>query len=355
MKVAVLLYRQRRRRIEAFLAWVDPFAGQTLHLLPVPVSPNLGVFPEHDLALVSYGDYSRGQTTREWLDIYRLSDWGLRARLDMDCRAHFNTSPGWCTFLPSPCGTLVYVYKARSLGNHRAEDFVQGLDPVRLEFTPWTYKAPDCLAAWSRASEPAQAQMLFIADGLEVGRLPTTDLDQKVGFWLGPTEEKLRLVSIGPRPRAHNALGHARALLFAPDRPLSVVLCNDGAAHLIDPVRCCYLERQQVPFPAEHAMPNFAAQLDCQGRVLYVGTADHESRSQGLLQRLVVYDLQYRCRLAEWLLPEPFVHFALTADGRYLCGAGSASGKLWVLDARTSRAEAAVPLGGSPRYLVATC
>jgi hypothetical protein len=354
MKLAVLLYRVKGSQVEAFLAWVDPLARQTLHLLPVPVSPNLGVFPEHDLALVSYGEYPGGAGAREWLDLYRLSDWRLRARLAMDCRAHFNLCPCWTTFLPSPDGRLVYVYKARSLGHHRAEDFVCGLDPVSLEFTPWNVKLPECLAGWSRSAEPAHAQMLFIADGLEAGRLPAADRDQKVGFWLGPTEERLRLVSLGPRPRAHNALGHASALLFAPGRPLTVVLCNDGTAHLIDPVACRPLGKQTVSFEPGHAMPNFAAQLEPRGRLLYVGTATEEARHQGLTERIVVHDLDRGRRLLDWVLPEPFAHLALTADGRYLCGAGQATGKLWVLDARSGRAEADMALDGAPQYIIPT-
>ena len=129
--------------------------------------------------------------------------------------------------------------------------------------------------------------MLFIADGLQVGRLPEADFEQKIGFWLGPEEGMGPVIPLGPRPRLHSDLGHARAILSAPRRPLSVVVCNDGAVHLIDPVAFRRLGRQQVSFAPGHAMPIFAAQVDPDGRLLYVGTAEPEARSQGLIERVV--------------------------------------------------------------------
>jgi len=91
------------------------------------------------------------------------------------------------------------------------------------------------LAGWSLASGRAHAQIIFVADGIELGILPRTDLEQKVGFWLGPKEGMGPMARLGPRPRSHSDLGHARAILFAPEKPLSVMMCNDGAAHLVDP------------------------------------------------------------------------------------------------------------------------
>src|SRR5262249_34712044 len=156
---------------------------------------------------------------REVLDVYRLSDWHLRARLPMDCRAHFNVCQRWPPFLPSPDVNLIYLYKARTLGHHRAEDFVSGLRLDTLEFTPWNYQLPEGMAGWSGAAGRAHVQMLFVAEGLETGRLPATDLDQKVAFWLGPEAGMGPTVSLGPRPRAHSDLGHARAILCATKRP----------------------------------------------------------------------------------------------------------------------------------------
>jgi hypothetical protein len=354
MKLVVLVVRPVRRHLESFLAWVDPFADRVLHLLAVPRSPNLGVLAEQDLVLVSYGEYGKNKAPREVLDVYRLSDWSLRARLELDCRAHFNSCPRWSTFLASPDGNLVYVYKARSLGDHRADDFLCGLDPKTLEFSAWNYKLPECLAGWSRTARPAHAQLLFIADGLEVGHLPGTDLEQKVGFWLGPESGELRMVGIGPRPRAHSTLGHARALLFAPERPLTVVLCNDGTAHLIDPVSYRYLERQVVPLEPGHGMTNFAAQLEPRGRILYVGTAASAARAQLLTERVIVYDLDRGRRQLQWVLEEPLAHMALSSDGRYLYGAGSQTNRLLVFDARSGRTEAALPLDGFPQFLLPT-
>jgi hypothetical protein len=288
------------------------------------------------------------------LDVYRLSDWTRQARLPMDCRCYFNVAQRWPTFLPSPDPGLIYVYKSRTLGNHRADDFICGL---RLgptpEFASWNHKLPECMAGWSPAGGRAHAQMLFVAEGLQAGRLPATDLAQKVAFWLGPDEGMGPVVSLGARPRAHSDLGHARAILSAPLRPLSVVVCTDGVVHLIDPVSFRHLGRQQVQLAAGHAMPLFAAQLEPSGRLLYVGTAAGEPRYEGLSEWIVVHDLEEGRRVHEWRLTEPFAHMALSTDGRYLCGAGVSSDKLWLLDALDGRTEAAMPLPGSPRYVVA--
>jgi hypothetical protein len=352
MKVGVLVYHPEGERTVASLAWVDPFAGRILHRLAVPCSPLVGIFPPSDCCLVSYTEHLSAEASREVLDVYRLSDWRLRARLPVDYRAHFNVAQRWPPFLPSPDPNLVYVYKARTLGHHLAEDYVSGLRLAELEFTPWTFRVPECVAGWSVAAGPAHAQMLFVSDGLEIGRLPAHDLEQKLAFWLGPEAGMGPTVSLGPRPRAHSDLGHARAVLCALKRPLSVVVCNDGTAHLIDPVAFRHVGKQQVSFSPGHAMPLFAAQVDPVGRLLYVGTATDEARHQGLSERVVVHDLDQGRRQVEWVLPEPFAHMALTGDGRYLCGAALASGKLWVLDTRNGRPEAAMALGGGPRYVL---
>jgi hypothetical protein len=352
MKLAVLLYPLQPAKDPALLAWVDPLAGRMLHVLPVARSPNLGVFPLHDAALVAYTDYSVGLPARDWLDVYRLSDRSLQAHLPLDCRAHFNVRPQWSSYLSSHDQTLIYVYKARTLGDHRAEDYVVGLKPGTWEFTPWTFQLPECVSGWSAAGSRAHAQMLFTADGLHVGKLPAHDLEQYVAFWLGPDEGMGPRLSLGPRPRWHSDLGHARAILFAPQRPLSAVVCTDGVVHLIDPVAFRLLERQQVAFTQEHAMPIFAAQIDPQGRWLYVGTATSTARHQGQVERLVVHDLHAGRRHGEWVLPEPFLHMALTNDGAYLCGVSWTSRKLWMLDGRTGQVTAEMPFDAVPIYVL---
>jgi hypothetical protein len=133
---------------------------------------------------------------------------------------------------------------------------------------------------------------------------------------------------------------------------LSVVVCTDGVAHLIDPVGFRYLERHQVELADGQAMPIFAAQLDPQGRWLYVGSGSHQARHQGLVERVVVHDLQRGRRQGEWRLEEPFGHMALSADGRYLYGTSPASGRLWVLDAATGAVQALTPLDGTPMYVL---
>jgi len=352
MKVAVLVYYPTEDEVKAALAWVDPFAGRVLHLLSVPMSPNLGVFPEYNSTLVSYTEYSEGSPAKDWLDVYRLSDWTLQGRLLMDCRAHFNICPQWTTFLPSPDNKLIYVYKANTLGHHWADDFVCGLDLTALAFTPWNFRIPECVAGWSISGGRAHTQMLFVADGLEVGKLPSADFEQKVAYWLGPDEGMGPIIPIGPRPRAHSDLGHARSILFAPNRPLSVVVCTDGVVHLIDPVDFRYLERQQVEFTDGYAMPIFAAQVDRQARFIYVGTATDEARHQGLVERIVVHDLDRGQWQNEWLLEEPLGHMALTTDGEHICGASPQFNKLWIFDASTGQIEAVMQLDGSPQYVI---
>jgi hypothetical protein len=351
MNVAALIYHAAGAGTAASFAWIDPFAQKILHSLPVPRSPNLGLFPESDCCLVSYTEHSAAGTRREVVDVYRLSDWELRGRLPMDCRAHFNVAQRWTPFLPSRDPNLIYLYKARTLGDHLAEDYVCGLRLAELEFTGWSYRVPDCVAGWSLAAGTAQAQMLLVADGLEVGRLPARDLEQRLAFWLGPENGMGPTLSLGPRPRVHSDLGHARAILCARERPVSVVVCNDGLTHLIDPIDFRYRDRQQVSFAPGHAMPMFAAQIDPEGRLLYVGTAENEARRHGQAERLVVHDLDSARRQLEWILPEPFLHFALGGNGRYLFG-GGLSGKLWVLDARSGRVKSQMRLDGLPRYII---
>src|SRR5262249_42713927 len=160
MKVAALLHRLAGGRREAYLAWIDPFAGRVEHVLPVSGSSNPGIFPQQDCALVAYPVRQDGKPTQERLDIYPLSDSCLRARLPMDCRARFNDSPGWVVYVPAPAGREIYVYKARTLGDHLAEDWLCGLDVESLAFAPWSFKVPECVAGWSAAAGRAHAQML---------------------------------------------------------------------------------------------------------------------------------------------------------------------------------------------------
>jgi hypothetical protein len=42
----------------------------------------------------------------------------------MDFQASFNSRPRWSVFLPSPDGKSIYIYKALTLGNHLAEDYI---------------------------------------------------------------------------------------------------------------------------------------------------------------------------------------------------------------------------------------
>ena len=50
MRIAALIHRRAGTGKEAFLAWIDPFAGRVEYVLPVPESPNLGIFPRQDCA-----------------------------------------------------------------------------------------------------------------------------------------------------------------------------------------------------------------------------------------------------------------------------------------------------------------
>jgi len=321
-------------------------------VIPVPASPNIGVFPDRDCALISYAEYSEGASA-DWLDVYRLSDWSLRGRLRMDCRAHFNFSPKWSTFIPAPDETLIYLYKSLALGHHLSADFICGLDLSTISFTEWDFQVPECVAGWSNSGGRAHAQMLFVSDGLEVGAMPTSDLEQKVGFWLGPELGMGPTVSLGFRPRAHSDLGHARAILSAQKRPLTVVVCTDGTAHLIDPAEFRYLESQRIEFADGQAMPVFSAQIDPKGDFLWVGTASAELRCQCLAERVVVHDLNRGERKNEIVLGKPLAHLALTQDGEYLCGLSPESNALWALNAQTGQTEGVQRFDGFPQFVIA--
>jgi hypothetical protein len=331
---------------------VDPFQGRCREVVSLPVGANVGVFTALDCALVSYTDYFDSQPPAERLAVYRLSDWSRIAEHTMDCRAHFNVTPLWSPFLAAPDSKTIYIYKAQTLGHHHGKDFVCGLDVRTFTLSSWTAVVPRCLAGWSTSAGSAHAQMLFIADGLESGELPTRDLDQTVAFWLGPELGMGPVLSLGARPQAHSDLGHARAILFAPGRPLSVVVCTDGLVHLIDPVNRCVLERQQVTFSPRHGMPTFAAQIASDGSLLYVGTAVGQARHQRLVQRVVVHDLDGCRRVSEWVLDEPMMNITLAQDGRYLCGVSPRSESVCVLDVRTGREAARVKLPARPRYVI---
>jgi len=305
-------------------------------------------------ALISYDEYSAEPGSSSWLDVYRLPEWCLQAHLRMDCHARFNISPQWSTFIPSPDGRLIYVYKTRTLGHHLAEDFICALDLREMNFVPWTFRIPKCVAAWSASGGRAHAQMLLVADGIEQGRLPVDDLEQRVAFWLGPEEGMGPAVSIGARPRVHGDLGHARAIVFAPQRPISAVVCTDGRIHVIDPVGFRYLDRQRTDFAGGHAMRNFAAHIEPRGRFLYVGTAEAEARCQGLIERVVVHDLDRRRQHDEWILREPFTHMGLTPDGKYMYGAVTGRNGVRLLEAESGRVVAGMELDGFPQYVIAS-
>jgi hypothetical protein len=353
MNAAVLVYHGTAAPVPASLVMTAPLAGKILWQIPVAWPPNMGVFPHRDCVLVSYLRVQEDGSSQETLDVYRMTDGGLRGRLIMDCRAHFNAGPRWSTFLPSPDPDLIYVYKAATLGDHLAADYVCGLHLTPLAFTAWNFQLPECMAGWSPAGRYAHAQMLFVADGIEAGRLPTVDLDQKVGFWLGPEEGMGPTIKLGPRPRIHSDLGHARAILLAPEKPLSIAVCNDGTLHLLDPVGLRYLQRQRVPLADDHGMPIFAAQVDRAGRFLYVGTGSAMARCVGQYERVVVYDLDQGTRVDEWHLSEPMSHLAISPDGRYLLGSAPRTCMLTVLNARSAAIESAVQLDGVPRYVEA--
>jgi len=352
MKVALLVYRQvADHEVTASLLWIDPFAARVLRSIPVAISPNVGIFPTHDCALVSYAEYAE-DCCRDWLDVYRLSDWSLRAHLAIEDRAHFNVSPQWSAFLPSPDDSLIYIYQARTLGHHWSQDYVCGLDPAGPAFTSWKFQIPECVAGWSRAAGPAHAQMLFVADGLEKGSLPSADFEQKVGFWLGPEGGMAPPVSLGPRPRSHSDPGHARAIVCAPLRPLSAAVCTDGVIHLIDPSEMRYLEQQRLTFRNGYAMPVFAARIDPHGRRLFVGISHDEARHQGLIERVVVHGLDEAAPQDEWALDELWSHMALSDDGTCLVGVSPGSRTLRVLDSGTGRTRVTMQLDETPQYVI---
>jgi len=99
-------------------------------------------------------------------------------------------------------------------------------------------------------------------------------------------------------------------------------------------------------------MPLFAAEIEPQGRALYVGTAGPEARHRGLIERVVVHDLDSGRRETEWVLEEPFSQMAMTQDGKYLCGASPKSNRLWILEARNGEPAAVMQLDGFVQYVI---
>lgn len=352
MRAAILAYEydQRNQSVRAALHWVDVLEGRPLSRFPVHVSPNPGILPRHDLALVSYGPLEDG---RDVLDAHQLSDGMLRARLPMDCRAHFNVCPNWSCFVESPDENVVYVYKARTLGDHLAADYICGFDPSSMCFLPWEVRVPRCIAGWSAAGGGrARLQMLFVADGVESGRLPVDDLDQKVCFWIGVDDGFGPMVSLGPRPRSHSDLGHACALLSAAAAPLSIVVSNDGGIHLIDPVDFRLIERRWVTLPDGFAVTNFAAAVDRNARVLVLGLARDGARHEGRTETLLLYDLRTGRTEGMWALERSLVHFAMTEQGDLLVGAEADCSRLIVLNPRRGTTVASQTIEGFPQYVM---
>jgi hypothetical protein len=353
LKLAVIVHEVVDEIVKSTLLLVEPLANRTIRREPLGDFPDIEVFPEMDCAVVTCRSPDpKADSTADWLELYRLSDWRLRARRPMDCRAHFNTTPSWSTFLAAPDGRSIYIYKSRALGDHLAEDYFCALNTESGDFSDWNFRVPECVAGLSACAGAAHAQMLFISDGLEYGRLPESGLEQKVAFWLGPDGGMGPSVPIGERPKVHNQLGHARAILFSRRPEMTVVVCTDGVIHLIDPVGFRYLERLSLSFMAGYGMPIFAAQLDPEGSRLYVGASRESQRQAGTVERILVFDVIKKRLLADWALDEPLRQIKLSRDGRYLCGASAARQQLWVLDSFTARTLAVMDVEGDPEYVV---
>lgn len=352
MRAAVLVESSERGIARSSVAIVDTSDPTERACIEVGRSPNVGAVPARDALLVAHTEPDENGGTIDWLDVHRLSDLGRQARIAMDCRPHFNMGPLWSVFVPAPGGEKVYVYKTRTVGDHHAKDFVATLDLATLAFMPLSYSVPECVAGWSPSGPRAHAQMLFVGDGVEKGALRLGTREQKVHFWLGPEESEHPDVAIGLRPVAHSDLGHARAILHACAAPLTVVACTDGSVHLIDPVALVHLGCQRIALQEGEGMPIFAAQIEPQGRLVYLGAAQARARCQGLSERIVVHDLASNRTWSEWTLPEPLLRVTLSRDGRKLCGLCPWSGRLWVLDATSGEVDSSLELKGSPRYLV---
>jgi len=348
MRTGAIVYGET----EAHFAWVDLAAGRVLNRLPLPSSPVVEVFPELDLLLVSYEDYF-DDDLEDRLDVYRLSSWELRKSLGVERRAHFNIAPSWSTFLPSRDGRSIWTYQSEGLGDHLGADYIAALDVETLAWRGEPRRIPECIAGWSVCSPHAEAQMLYISDGLEVGELPKLPPPERVVFWDGPEGGFSEPLALGPRPRAHSDLGHARAILAARERPLSVVVRTNGELFLIDSAARQPLERQRAALPEGCGMPIFGAHLDPAGRRVYIGAASPELRATGGTETVVVHDLEAGRTQETWRLDTPLRHTALSADGCTLFGAVADADEIVGLDVETGKTVGAVSLGGEAYYLTA--
>jgi hypothetical protein len=99
-------------------------------------------------------------------------------------------------------------------------------------------------------------------------------------------------------------------------------------------------------------MPIFAAQLDPQGRLLYVGLSLEDARRVGVTERIVVHDLELDKKITEFVLDEPLIHFALSPDGNCLCGAGVESNRVHVINSHTGKIESTILVPGSAQFLI---
>ena len=331
--------------------WADLAKGVVLGRLRLAASPVVEAFPELDLLLVSYEDF-RGEELENRVDVLRLSTFEPLKQFSVECRAHFNVAPTWSTFLLSRDGRSIWAYQSQGLGDHLGADYIAALDVATLEWRSERRRIPECIGGWS-ACRDAEAQVLYVSDGLEVGELPQNPPDERLVFWNGPDGGFSEPLSLGPRPRAHSELGHARAILASRERSLSVVVKTDGELRLVDSAERRPLERQRADLPEGYAMPIFAAQLDPEGRRLYVGASRPSQRALGATETIIVHDLDAGRSIETWKLDSPLQHMSLSSDGRTLFGALDGETEVAAFDVRDGRRIGGVDVGGEALFLTA--
>ncbi len=310
--------------------WVDAERGPIGEPIAAGTHPAVDVLTE--LGVMAILRRELEPSTSPHVLLYGLDDGNRLARLPLDWHVQFNAFQRWPVFVAHPPTRRIYVYRPETLGDHRSRDFIRGIDLDGRRIEPWQDEIPQCVMGWSGGGGEVHAQMLFVADGLDVGELPEDDFGQRVGFWGGPDRGMLDVVDIGPRPRAHSDLGHARAIDYAPAAGRSVVVCNDGKAIVLDATTRAVQSVQQVDLGPWGGMPNFAARVDHQGRRLFVGAATHRGRTHGHTEAIVVHDLERRTRVDIVELTAPLRHWTISPNGAWLFGGCATRDEIVLID-----------------------
>ncbi len=314
------------------LMLLDAQDGEVLLSHDVGDHPAVDFFPEIDRYVV----LGRAEEGGHQVDFYRISDGHRSATTPIAWHIQYNAFQLWPAFVLAPDRRWLYVYRPVTVGDHRSDDFIRGIDLHSHEFGAWEVPIPECIMGWCRSGSGAHAQMLFVSDGLDRGELPlpSEPRPQKLALWRGPGAP-LDTIVLGQRPVAHSDLGHARATVYAPQSRRAIVVCTDGAVIVVDPSSTAIVSRQQVAMPTGAGMPIFAARVDESGRWLFVGAAGAVARAYAASECVLIHDLEREQTVAALPCDGALSHWAIDPEGSRLFGAVRGRDEIVVLDTHT--------------------